>query len=223
MRKALEKKDLRTGDIVVLRNGSIGVVILESNIILYQKDGYDDLDYFSDDLKDITDDDRRFDIMEVYRNSGPIGFLDYKDSDPIFERDDEEETEQGTERIDIITQAFYGNRTHTRIRGDEIDWFIIGDLSPSAADKSNKGVELSRDREIIRIPGTEELVLIYNKSAEAASLQEKTKYDIKPLAEIPEMGLTIYSRCIVCRMNRDGSFESLKPEDCEKFMKYLAR
>ena len=131
--------------------------------------------------------------------------------------------EDGSELIDIISQAFYGNRTHTQVRRNEIDRFITGELDPAAAGSNNNGDNLSRDREVTRIPGTENLVLIYNKSEEAIRLQKNTEYAVKPLAVIPEMNLKLYSRCIVCRMNQDGFFESLKPEDCEKFMKYLAR
>ena len=33
---------------------------------------------------------------------------------------------------------------------------------------------------------------------------------MKPLATIPELDLTLYSRCLVCRMNEDGTFASLE-------------
>ena len=40
---------------------------------------------------------------------------------------------------------------------------------------------------------------------------------------LPEEGIEIYSRCLVCRIN-DRKLESLKPEDFQPgFMKYLAR
>ena len=131
--------------------------------------------------------------------------------------------EDGSELIDIISQAFYGNRTHTQVRRNEIDWFITGQLNSTATGRDNNGGNLSKNREVIRIPGTDDLVLIYNKSEEAIRVQKKTEYTVKPLAVIPEMNLKLYSRCIVCRINQDGVFESLKPEDGEKFMKYLAR
>ena len=48
------------------------------------------------------------------------------------------------------------------------------------------------------------------------------KYVIKPLAAIPELKLQIYSRCIVCRMNAAGEFESLGEGDFEIWGRYLA-
>ena len=44
----------------------------------------------------------------------------------------------------------------------------------------------------------------------------------QPLATIPELDLTLYSRCLVCRMNEDGTFASLEKEDFEKVNDYLA-
>ena len=38
---------------------------------------------------------------------------------------------------------------------------------------------------------------------------------------IPELDLTLYSRCLVCRMNADGTFASLEKEDFEKFRQGL--
>ena len=39
---------------------------------------------------------------------------------------------------------------------------------------------------------------------------------------IPENNIKIYSKCIVCRMNNDGEFESLQNEDFEKIVNYLS-
>lgn len=83
----IKKSELMTGDIVVTRTGSLGVVILEKNIILYQNSGYDELDLFTDNM--LSDDDcRDCDIMEVYRAPGgaAIGFLDYNDDEPLARR-----------------------------------------------------------------------------------------------------------------------------------------
>ena len=55
---------------------------------------------------------------------------------------------------------------------------------------------------IVHIPGAEHLVLVYNK--------------------FQELDLTLYSRCIVCRMDEDGEFESLEYEDGSLFMHYLS-
>ena len=123
--------------------------------------------------------------------------------------------------ISIISQAFYGNRTGTEIHIENIDHFILGNL-----DNCSAGDQI--DRTIIHLPGSDKLVLIYNKYQEADRLAEKElvlkehNYVITPLATIPEMNQKIFSRCIVCRMNTDGDFESLEDGDFEIWNRYLA-
>jgi hypothetical protein len=112
--------------------------------------------------------------------------------------------------IYIVAQAFYGNRTATEINSENIDRFILGYL-----DSSIKITE-KIDRTIVRVPNTENIVIVYNK------YEEEKHSNMNPLAIIPENNINIYSRCIVCRMNDNGEFESLESEDYDKFMKYLA-
>lgn len=126
------------------------------------------------------------------------------------------------ELICIISQAFYGNRTGTEIRRENIDRFILGYQSDDLA------VTEPVDRTIIHLPGSDNLVLIYNKYQEEERLEFKERayrednYAIKPLATIPELNLKVYSRCIVCRMNAAGGFESLGKGDFEIWDRYLA-
>lgn len=126
------------------------------------------------------------------------------------------------ELICIISQAFYGNRTGTEIRRENIDRFILGYQSDDLA------VTEPVDRTIIHLPGSDNLVLIYNKYQEEERLEFKERayrednYAIKPLAAIPELNLKVYSRCIVCRMNAAGGFESLGKGDFEIWDRYLA-
>lgn len=112
--------------------------------------------------------------------------------------------------IYIVAQAFYGNRIETEISREEIDHFILGYL-----DSSIKITE-KIDRTIVRVPNTENIVIVYNK------YEEENHSNMNPLAIIPENNIKIYSRCIVCRMNDNGEFESLQGEDYDQFMKYLA-
>ena len=192
-----------------------------------------------------------YDITAVYRvpEGSAISFLDYKDEepiyeradeDPIFERDEEEHlainipdifrhrpSVEKKEQIRIVTQAFYGNRTATEIEKDELDGFVLGCLDAGLFESMHKEEEI--DRTVVRIPGAEYLALIYNKYQEQKRLEEKEEcfqeegYVMKPLATIPELGLNIYSRCIVCRMDAEGEPASLEPEDYELFMEYLAK
>ena len=126
------------------------------------------------------------------------------------------------ELISIISQAFYGNRTGTEIRRENIDRFILGYQT------DDFDVTEPVDRTIIHLPGSDNLVLIYNKYQEKERLQVKERafredgYILKPLASIPELNLDIYSRCIVCRMNDVGEFESLGKGDSEIWNRYLA-
>lgn len=123
--------------------------------------------------------------------------------------------------IKIVSQAFYGNKMGTEIEVEELDRFVLGHLDDF---ETNEEI----DRTIINVPNTNNLVIVYNKYQEEERLQRKEKllkedgYELKPLATIPELDLKLYSRCIVCRMNEQGEFESLQKEDYDKFMKYLA-
>ena len=239
----MKKTALETGDIVVLRNGQHGVVIKteKEQYILYPEGGYDFFDDYNDDLTyaysggecDDTD------IMQVYRAEHcAIGFSDYTDEEPIYEREESCEciTKKNTEidedadnknvatknnnRIEILSQAFYGNRTGTEVREENIDCFILGHLSDLPFDPREI------DRKVIPVPDSDSVVIIYNGIQEAnfrAKFEsDKSGYNPKPLAVIPEIGLEIYSRCIACRMTAEGEFESLCDEDYEMILKYFA-
>ena len=123
--------------------------------------------------------------------------------------------------IHIVTQAFYGNRTGTSIREEELDRFILGHLSDFP-------IREPIDRTIVPLPGSDKLVLIYNKYQEEeklawkAELLREENYVLKPLAVIPELDLELYSRCIVCRMNAEGELESLGEGDHEIWGRYLS-
>lgn len=123
--------------------------------------------------------------------------------------------------ISIVAQAFYGNRTGTEVKKENVDRFILGYLD----DFPN---EYPIDRTIIKLPNTENIVLVYNKykEEERKELKERVlkeeNYVMSPLAVIPEKNIEIYSRCIVCRINENEELESIHNGDYEKFVKYLA-
>ena len=133
-----------------------------------------------------------------------------------------EKASQTPDYLIILAQAFYGNRTMTEIRPENMDRFILGYLDSS--------LEISEpiDGTVVRIPGSDSIVLVYNRYQEEERLKEGEKllreenYEIKPLAVIPEINLTLYSRCIALRMNEDGSFASLQEGDSRILVKYLA-
>lgn len=124
--------------------------------------------------------------------------------------------------ISIVAQAFYGNRTGTEIRKENVDSFILGHID------GNSYKEDIVDRTIISVPNTDNIVIVYNKYEEEKRLNDKKEYfaednyELKPVVVIPENNIKLYSRCIVCRMNDNGELDSLKDGDYEKFVNYLA-
>ena len=129
-----------------------------------------------------------------------------------------------TTPIRIIIQAFYGNRTMTWIHPEQMDRIILGILTDQYVLKDEE-----IDRSIIHIPGSDHLVLVYNKYQEERELEykeevfQKSGYVMKPLASIPELDIELYSRCLMCRMNADGEFKNIQEEDKDMVLKYLAR
>ena len=113
--------------------------------------------------------------------------------------------------INIIAQAYYGNRVATEINKEDIDRFILGYQDDSIT------VTEPIDRTVIHIPNTDGIVIVYNKYSE-----EGNKERMKAVAVIPEENIELHSRCIACRMNADGELESLQEGDFEKLVKYLA-
>lgn len=115
--------------------------------------------------------------------------------------------------MSIVAQGWYGNRTGTEVRKEEIDSFIC-----------NK----TPDRTIIPIPNTENIVIVYNKYNEEEWQTRKNElfatenYQLKYTVYIPEKNIKLYSRCIVCRIDNEGELVSLEKGDYEKFVKYLA-
>lgn len=248
----MKKNELMNGDIVVLRSGAIAVVIGqgEDAYLLFRHNGFEFLDdYYDDNMVYEEDEDA---IMQVFRSNGGFGFEGVDEEIPIYERDEtwvrpisEEEAKAKAEArarfeaqaaencaraeenrknlIAIVSQAFYGNRTVTEIRRENIDRFILGYQT------DDFDVTEPIDRTIVHLPGSDELVLIYNKYQEAERLETKVRtlrednYVIMPLATVPELNLEIYSRCIVCRMSATGEFLSLKKEDYEIWGRYLAK
>lgn len=131
-------------------------------------------------------------------------------------------------RLKILVQGFYGNRTVTEINKEDFDSFMLGHIGKRLLNPDKEKV----DRTIVRVPGAENLVIIYNKYEEEKCLCELQEFvqnlkrsedRFNPSVVIPEKGIVLYSRCIVCRMNAKGEFESLEKDDFKLFMKYMAQ
>ena len=261
----MQKKELMTGDIIVNKSGYLGIVLKDPDCIVYQTGGLDDLDDFSEDMR-YTYNDEFFegDIMQVFRNI--VGYLSFTDIDeefPIYQRNPKwrrptEKEIKARERklkrlrerqeaiqkaiemrnaedtIYVVAQQFYGNRTGYDIKRDEINFFLQGILEPKLFPNADKEV----DRQVVKIPNTDNLVLVYDQKQEDRYVHETfpkylkemgEKYkkecgkDMQPIIScvIPELNLTLHTRCFVCRIDENGDFQSLEKGDGEKFIDYL--
>ena len=134
--------------------------------------------------------------------------------------------------IYVIAQHFYGNRTGTTVDRDNVDRFILGYLDDSLP------VSEPIDRTIVKVPGTDNIVVVYNKYEEdeyinvefPSYLEKDGEYyretwgeELKPhvSCEIPEINFKIHTRCIVCRIDGNGVLQSLEESDEEKFIDFL--
>ena len=141
---------------------------------------------------------------------------------------EEEHRMKNNDMMTVLVQGFYGNRTVTSFHPEKFDAMMLGYLDMKVFEKFHDEVQI--DRTIIRVPDTENIVLVYNRYGEEERLKElqifiqkihENKFRFNPTVVIPEMGIVLYSRCFVCRINENGELISLKEEDCPKVMKYL--
>ena len=126
------------------------------------------------------------------------------------------------ELITIMIQGFYGNRVLTEVTEEDFDQIMLGCLDAEWFKKMDKKI----DRTIIPLSGTENLVLIYNKYQEEEQLEWAREFCQKreavlPQAMIPELGLTLFSRCAVCRITPEGKLASLEEGDGLIAIRYL--
>lgn len=138
------------------------------------------------------------------------------------------------EKIKVVAQHFYGNRTATEIKREDINFFLKGILSPKLFPNEDKTI----DRKIIRVPNAENLVIVYDQNQEDEYLnvefpkqlasigEEYNKHTGKEMTphiscEIPEINFKIHTRCFACRIDENGELQSLENGDCDKFIEYF--
>ena len=239
----MTKKDLMTGDIIVNRGGYLGVVLKENDSILYQLIGSDSLSDFNDDLTFDDASYREGDIMQVYRDSSFLD-VDNGDAAPVYQRDfswhrpsneerkacekalEEErqknlaemrkkEESRNLESIYVIAQHFYGNRTATEIKREDINFFLKGILSPELFSKEDETV----DRKLIVVPHTENIAIVFDQNQENDCIANgETNY---VSCESPEIGFKIHSRCFACRIDENGELQTLEKGDSKYFINYF--
>ena len=91
MKKEFTKKDLKNGDMVKLRNGTIGIILLGIDCLLTSETGGYCLKYVENDLTHDTYSDR--DIIAVYRTNDPemVSFRTFEHCELVYERKEVEE------------------------------------------------------------------------------------------------------------------------------------
>lgn len=138
------------------------------------------------------------------------------------------------DRIFIVAQQFYGNRTGTEINRGDINFFLKGILSPELFPGEDKTV----DRKIVKVPGSDNIVIVYDQNQEdeyvnvefpemfkrhADDYKEHTgrEFTMQVSCRIPEIDFEIHTRCFACRIDENGELQSLEDGDGEKLIRYL--
>ena len=141
---------------------------------------------------------------------------------------------KNTDLIAIIAQHFYGNLTGTEIRREHINHSLVGNLNPKLFPNDDKDVV----RKVIHLPGAEHIVVLYDQTQEdryvnvsfpecyARDAEEYRKHTGRELkmqvsCVIPELDITLHTRCIACRMNENGEPEDIRPEDFDIVARYF--
>ena len=245
----MKKNELMNGDVVVLSSSSVAVVIGsgEDAYLMFQNSGFEFLDdYYNDNLICEDFDDS---IMKVFRSNGGFGFDAINEESPIWERNDawvrptveehtpvQPQTDKREDLIDVIAQQFYGNCTYTSIRRDDVDFFLKGIISSELFCSEDVAV----DRRIVRIPGFDNLAIVYDQIQEdryvqvefPALLAQKGEHyrqrwgeelPMQVSCKIPQLGFEIHTRCFACRIDEAGNFQSLRLEDSTPVIMCFAR
>lgn len=138
------------------------------------------------------------------------------------------------ERIFIVTQCFYGNRTGIEINPNRANYFLRGYVGGGCHPDAVKDV----DMKVINVPSAEEIVIVYDQTQEdeylnvefpetyardGARYKETWGEELRPYVSchIPELEITLHTRCFACRMGDNGEFRSLEKGDGEKYIRYF--
>ena len=130
--------------------------------------------------------------------------------------------------ISVITQCCLGSRAKVQITRDDVKRFISNILAP-VPDSVFSDMELRT----ITVPGDKNIVIVYDKTREDEYLngtlpEYYDDYRRRPGVElpketcsIPEIGFELHTRCLACRIDENGVFQSLEDGDEEKFIDYF--
>lgn len=140
---------------------------------------------------------------------------------------EEENVFNNPEKFGFVSVAVVrGNGTEvTTMQKEAVDYFILGYTGLPREGMVDDKI----DRTIVHIPNEENLVVLYNKHFEEREAKRRYEllseynYTLLPTIRIDEIGLVLYSTCVVCRLAEDGSVESIGDGDYAKFKHYLSR
>ena len=114
------------------------------------------------------------------------------------------------------------------------DAFLLGHTSPVDFSKTGEKVE----RKIVIVPGTDNLVIVYDQLQEdhyvnvkfpeqyaehAEEYKEHTgrEFKMQVTCKIPEIDFEIHTRCFACCIDEHGELQSLENGDGEKVIEYF--
>ncbi len=243
MKRLFTKEDLKTGDIIVLRNGEPGFVHREKTVIIYQHLGMDSLDTLSIGMTNISKNAAR-DIMRVYRTPHrPLGFENYMSYCPIFDRDEKRvflETEESTSIPSKHLRCGKKNKELPKYHAILLcsanrrisDIYMNEQENPCWDLLEMPSIDYKRpdisNLSYLDVPDSDGLVIVYHQFQEERWNKEKnnpimfTRKPVRPLLSIPEHDIQLYSRCIVCKKNSMGRHEILNDKDMLRIMDYLS-
>lgn len=237
----MKLNELKNGDIVVTRYGIPGAVIKRKDMeyILMEDNDYILTDDYHEDMTHKDDEDE--DIMLVYRSDDcePVTFFEFEYQWNVYERDAEwhiPDVKEKAARLEKIRQE--EEKLHRKwlkvnsVKANPVQITIVDhscyrsrEITDMTADEVKRLIR--QNWTIVHIPNAEHIVLLYDRTAEERRRAHMALfadgYVPKTTAVIPSLNLTLYSRCIVCRMDDDGEPQSIRKQDYQYFMSYLSK
>lgn len=136
-----------------------------------------------------------------------------------YHRDEEETAMDNPEKYGFITALEVGYSGITGMpmtERDAVDYLVVG---YTGRPRRLFGFDTIQ-RDVIVVPGTENLLIIYNQYYED-EYKEKLKGHMQPIIKIPELDFELYTRCYVCRQNEKGELCSIENGDGQRIAQYI--
>ena len=124
--------------------------------------------------------------------------------------------------------------------GKEYDDYFINQISELLTNYGKIDILVNNavDRRIIKVPGSDNVVIVYDQNQEDEYMNvkfprmlaedgskyfENTGHELTRWVScsIPEIGVELHSRCFACRIDENGELQSLEDGDGDAFVKYF--